>query len=83
MIEVLYFGWVRELIGADREEVELAGALTMAALVAALAARSLRHGEALGVPERLRFALNQAIVGDGAEVSAGDEVAIFPPVTGG
>lgn len=83
MIRVLYFGWVRELIGADGEEVAADAPVTLDALRAALMARSHGHAEALGVPARLRYAVNQAIKGPEAEAKAGDEVAIFPPVTGG
>jgi molybdopterin converting factor small subunit len=53
------------------------------ALVDVLAARSEGHGAALGDRGRLRAAVNQEFVGWEAAVGPGDEVAIFPPVTGG
>ncbi|MDT7933407.1 MAG: molybdopterin converting factor subunit 1 [Sphingomonadaceae bacterium] len=82
MITVLYFGWVREGIGMDEERIEDAPA-TVAELLPVLAERSPAHAEALRVPARLRFAINQEIAPDDAQIPPGAEVAIFPPVTGG
>lgn len=83
MIRVLYFGWVREGIGAGEEVADAAPGLTVGALLDALEARSPAHREALRVRDRLRFAVDQAIVGADAPVADSAEVAIFPPVTGG
>ena len=84
MIDLLYFSWVRERIGRDGERVELApGVTTVAALLDFLEARGGAYGIALGERDRLRVAVNQAFAPLDAPVRAGDEVAIFPPVTGG
>ena len=83
MIRVLYFGWVRELVGADGDDVAEDGPIAVSALVDMLEARSPRHGEALKERGRLRYALNQQLVEPEAQAQAGDEVAVFPPVTGG
>ena len=84
MIELLYFAWVRERIGADGEALALpAGVTSVGALLDWLAARSPGHAAALADRDRLRFAVNQEFAGVEAAVADGDEVAIFPPVTGG
>jgi len=84
MIELLYFSWVRERIGKDGERVELPpGVATVATLLDWLEARGEAYGAALGERGRLRIAVNQAFAPLDAPVRAGDEVAIFPPVTGG
>ncbi|GAA0584553.1 molybdopterin converting factor subunit 1 [Caenispirillum bisanense] len=84
MITVLYFAWLRDGIGTGREEVapppEVA---TVGTLLGWLAGRSAGHGKALADPARLRCAVNQDYAGLDAPVKAGDEVAFFPPVTGG
>ena len=83
-IKLLYFAWVRETIGTDGEIVDLpAETNNITALLAFLAARSLGHGRALSDIGRLRFAVNQNFASPDAILRAGDEVAIFPPVTGG
>lgn len=83
MIRVLYFAWVREGVGADEEQVEVPPGLTVASLLDRLETRSPGHAEALKVRARLRYAVNQAIVEPDHAVNDGDEVAVFPPVTGG
>jgi sulfur-carrier protein len=52
-------------------------------LVEGLRARSAGHAEALADPSRLRVAVNQEFTGWESAAQPGDEVAIFPPVTGG
>jgi len=81
MITVLFFAQVRERIGCERITLEAAFA-TVEALRASLAARGGNWAQALE-PGRLLTAVNQVLVDSGHPLSAGDEVAFFPPVTGG
>lgn len=84
MIELLYFAWVRELIGVDGEVLPLpAGIATIAALLDWLATRSAGHTAALADRGAIRVAVDQVFANPETLVSAGSEVAIFPPVTGG
>lgn len=79
-LKILYFAGLREAIGSGAENVELpAGVATVGALRAAL---GQRHA-ALLTTKNLRAAVNQQMAGMEAPVAAGDEVAFFPPVTGG
>ena len=81
---MLYFAWVRELVGADEERVSPPPEVdTVAALVNWLAGRSGRHAEAFADPARLRAAVDGRFVPLGASVVYAREVALFPPVTGG
>ncbi len=82
-VRLVYFAWVRERIGLASEEIELAGPLSLAALADLLAARSEGHALAFADRERLRAAVNQQFSGWGTFVENGNEVAFFPPVTGG
>jgi molybdopterin synthase sulfur carrier subunit len=82
-VRLLYFAWVRERIGAAREEIELEAPLPLGTLVESLARRSAGHAEALSDRGPLRAAINQCFAGWEALVKPGDEVALFPPVTGG
>ncbi len=82
-ITLLYFASLRESLGQRGEQLELpAGVGTVGALRDHLATR----GEAwtrLAPGHNVRAAINQAMAADDAAIKAGDEVAFFPPVTGG
>lgn len=84
MLSIVYFAWVREAIGCDEEQVERPDAdMTVADLVAMLAARGGGYAEALGDPARLRAAVDQRFVPMDSLIGEAKEVALFPPVTGG
>jgi molybdopterin synthase sulfur carrier subunit len=83
-VKILYFASVREKLGTDAEEVELpAGVATVAGLRSHLRARGGAWAEALAEGRLLRTAVNQDMVPPASALKAGDEVAFFPPVTGG
>jgi molybdopterin synthase sulfur carrier subunit len=84
MLRLLYFAWLRERVGKAEEDVALpASVRTVGELMAWLAARDPAHGAAFAKPGLIRAAVNQEFAGPEARVAAGDEVAFFPPVTGG
>ena len=81
---LLYFAWVREKIGLSEESVPLPPSVRdVGGLLAWLAARGPNYAAALAKPEAIRVAVNQEHVHHGDAVAEGDEVALFPPVTGG
>ncbi len=83
-VRVLYFASLREKLGVDAESVALpAGVATVDALRGHLRGRGGAWAEALGEGRLLRCAVNQDMVEGGVAIKAGDEVAFFPPVTGG
>lgn len=80
-VQVLYFASVKEALGLAGEKVELpAGVTTVGALRDWLVGQGR---ERLATAKNLRCAVNQEMVGPDAAIKAGDEVAFFPPVTGG
>ncbi len=81
MIQVKLFARARELSPQGDLKVSWRQGLTVAALHADLSARSERHAAALAGP--LFAALNHDMVGFETHIEDGDEVAFFPPVTGG
>jgi molybdopterin converting factor subunit 1 len=83
MIRVLYFAWVRERLGIEEELVEASDPVRLGALLDLLARRSAVHAALFADRGRLRAAINQDFAGWDLFVQPGDEVAIFPPVTGG
>ena len=83
-VKVLYFASIREKLGKGAEEIELpAGIATIAGLRAHLQARGGAWAEALADSRLLRTAVNQDMAPPAAAIKPGDEVAFFPPVTGG
>jgi molybdopterin synthase sulfur carrier subunit len=83
-MKVLYFAWVKAEVGHGQEEVspptEVA---TVADLLAWLSGRGPGHAKALGSGRPIRVAVNQSYARPEDAVAPGDEIAIFPPVTGG
>jgi molybdopterin synthase sulfur carrier subunit len=83
-VRVLYFASLREKLGRDAEELDLpAGVATIASLRSHLHSRGGAWADAFAEPKLLRAAVNQDMAQPAAAIKAGDEVAFFPPVTGG
>ncbi|WP_431270985.1 molybdopterin converting factor subunit 1 [Dankookia sp. P2] len=83
-MRVLYFAWVRQKVGVAEEEVSPPPEVRdVAGLIAWLAARSAGHASAFAQAKQVRAAVNQEFAAPDAPVGPGDEVAFFPPVTGG
>ena len=83
-MKLIYFAWMREHIGTAREERPLPdGVTTVAGLITHLREQSPGHASALSNMEVVRVAINQEYCDLGAPVTDSDEVAFFPPVTGG
>ncbi len=83
-MQLLYFGWVRGKIGIDRETIDPPeGVDDVEGLIAWLRGRGAGYAEALGDPAVVRVAVNQELADLGQKVAPGDEIAVFPPMTGG
>jgi len=83
-VKMLYFAWLRTRIGCGEEEIDVpAEVATVADLLGWLSARGAGYAEALARPDLVRVAVNQEFANADTPLKAGDEVALFPPVTGG
>ncbi len=83
-LHLLYFAWLRERIGLGEEDVAApAEVATVAQLVAWLRSRGPGYEAAFGATASVRCAVNQEFATPEAAIQPGDEVAFFPPVTGG
>lgn len=82
-MRVLYFAWLRERLGCAEETVSPPGVVDVAGLIAWQRARSPEHAAAFAVGNTVRCAVNQEFAQPDHPVAANDEIAFFPPVTGG
>jgi molybdopterin synthase sulfur carrier subunit len=83
-VKLIYFAWLRARIGCAEEEIDLPpGVKDVAGLLDWLRSRGSGYAEALRDLSVVRVAVNQSYVGLEHPVGEGDEIAIFPPVTGG
>ncbi|MDA0999557.1 MAG: molybdopterin converting factor subunit 1 [bacterium] len=74
------FAWAREVTGAEEVVLDLPEGGTVADLRAVLEAR---YPVFEGRMESIAVSVNQEFAGEGTAISAGDEVALIPPISGG
>lgn len=86
MIQLLYFAQLRDQLGVDRESLPWAAAeppRTVADLLVELRARGGPWAETLAEGRPVLVAVNQEMARPDTPIQPGDEVGLFPPVTGG
>jgi len=83
-MKLLYFAWLKTKTGVAEEDLSPPAEITtVAALLDWLKTRGPGHAEALADLSLVRVAVNQEYARPGDPVKPGDEIALFPPVTGG
>ena len=82
-MQVLYFAWLRERVGAAAEEIDPAGARTARELIERLRARDPRYEHAFADIGAVRVAVDQRMGDLDSPIGEAREIAFFPPVTGG
>lgn len=84
-IKLLYFARLKETLKFSTEDLELAEneQWTVLKLKALLAKRGDTWAQMLMGKLKVRAAINHELVDDNAAIADGDEIAFFPPVTGG
>ena len=83
-MKVLYFAWLRTRIGHAEDQIDLPGDVTdVRGLIDHLRARGPGYAQALTDLATVRVAVNHEYVGLDHKLKPSDEVALFPPVTGG
>ena len=83
-MKLLYFAWIRDDIGLDGEEISLPdGVKTVGELITLLKSRGYSYERGLRASEELKVAVNLEYANLDTPISDSDEVAFFPPVTGG
>jgi len=83
-LTLVYLARLREALGIATERIEIpAGVTTVAALRAWLADRGGAWTTELAPARAVRIAVNQDLAQPDTPIRPGDEIALFPPVTGG
>lgn len=83
-VDILYFASLRERLGCDREALELPEGVTdLAALLDLLRRRGGDWAEVLGGDQPVLMAINREMAKPADAIGDGDEIGLFPPVTGG
>lgn len=84
MTKLVYFAWVRERIGLDEEELDVPTNVTTGReLLDWLKTRSDEHAFALEHSDAIRIAVNQEHIHHSEALGDAQEIALFPPMTGG
>lgn len=81
-LKLIYFAQIKDDLGLTSEMI-VTKAMTIAALLDELRQRGALWQQVLSEERAYRVAVNQVMVSEDVVLSDGDEVAIFPPVTGG
>jgi len=83
MIEVKYFARFREELGTAGEQIALSEADSLESLLTGLRGRGGAWSRLFAADQRVMMAVNQEVADPATPLRDGDEVALFPPVTGG
>ena len=84
MIRLVYLARLREALGTAAENIDLPGEVsTVRTLLAWLSQRGGAWQQELAPGRAVRVAVNHDVAQADTPVRTGDEVALFPPVTGG
>jgi molybdopterin synthase sulfur carrier subunit len=83
-MKLVYFAWVRERIGkAEEEVVPPASVTTVADLMRWLGSRGEEYAHAFENPKVIRAAIDKSHVRPETAIAGANEIAFFPPMTGG
>lgn len=82
-MKILYFANLREVIGKSEENFTIENEMSISELITLLKKKNKKYNVAFDNKRKLMYAVNCEYVKSSKKVSNKDEVAFFPPVTGG
>ena len=83
-IKLRYFAWVRERVGKPDEDIEVpSGVATVGELMVWLVSRGEEYAYAFENPKIIRAAIDRHHVRPDTAIAGAQEIAFFPPMTGG
>ena len=82
-MKIIYFSWLKESLGAS-ENIKLPNKIkNIKSLMKWLSKKSLKHKKVFLKSKNIRYSVNYQIVNKNIEIKNTDEIAFFPPFTGG
>jgi molybdopterin synthase sulfur carrier subunit len=83
-MKLKYFAWIAEIIDKREESLEIPSEIeTIRQLIDYLSSIDEAHKKAFEKRKNIKFAVDQVLVNENDLISKADEVAFFPPMTGG
>ena len=82
-VKIVFFASLREALGVDSVDLQISGSSSVSALISQLSNQQSPEWLGILTAENIRIAVNQDLINEDVVVNDGDEVAFFPPVTGG
>ena len=81
-MKIKYFAWIKDITNLEQEEINLSKAKNLDELKTYIIEKYPDLKKHM-IKEILRFAINQEYAVDNTNLNEEDEIAIFPPVSGG
>ena len=82
-VKIVFFASLREALGVDSVDLQISGSSSVSALISQLSNQQSPEWLGILTAENIRIAVNQDMINEDVGIIDGDEVAFFPPVTGG
>ena len=83
-MKIIYFSWLKETLGTSEENVKPPASIkNIDNLIKVLSAKSIKHKKVFLKSKNIRCAINRQIVNKNSKIKNKDEIAFFPPFTGG
>ena len=83
-MKILYFSWIKDKVGTNFEEIEITNEInTISQLIIFLTKKSDNYKEAFSDLDSIKYSINMQTANIDAKVKNDDEIAFFPPMTGG
>jgi len=83
MAHVVFFASIREELGINELNIDISDDMKLSQVVDTLSREGAGNWKSILMAENVRIAVNHELVNDDVQVNNGDEIAFFPPVTGG
>tara|TARA_B100000315_G_C14310058_1_gene465918 strand:+ start:62 stop:313 length:252 start_codon:yes stop_codon:yes gene_type:complete len=83
-MKIIYFSWLKEILGISEENVKPPTNIkNIKNLIKWLGTKSTKHRKVFLKSKNIRCSVNHQIVGKNSKIKNNDEIAFFPPFTGG